>query len=113
KNAGGGGDDIKSERSGDLSFDRLLRRAEVEPEATAKPGRAAQSAEHQVGVADGGACTAPRIAGRPGQGFGTFRPDPQRTAIVDRGDRPTAGTDGVDVERRQADRHLSDLGEPG
>ena len=48
------------------------------------------------------------VAGRPGIGAGALGPDPQRAAGVEPRDRAAAGADGVDVDRRHADRQPAD-----
>ena len=67
------------------------------------PSRVSPSepAEHEIGVGDGRPRAAAAVAGRARHGFGARRPDAQRAAVVDPGDRAAARADGVDVDDRQ------------
>ena len=93
-----------------MILDRPARGVGVEAQAAAEAGLAAQPAEDEVGIRDRRPRAALAVAGGSRHGFGAHRPDAQRPAIVDPGDRPAARPDGVDVDDRQPDRDLADPG---
>src|SRR5262249_56894634 len=89
------------------------RRLEIEQQATTKPRLAAEPAEQQIGIGDRRSRAAAAVAGRTGRGLGAMWADPQGATIIDPCDRSAAGADRVDVDRRQADGYLIDLGASG
>src|SRR5438270_12574055 len=96
QDAGSGGGDIEAERAGDARFDRACRRFGVEGQFAAEPGVGSEAAEHEIGIGNGRLAAAAAVAGRTGYRLGAARADPERAALVDPGDRATAGADRVD-----------------
>ena len=91
-------------------LDRPARGVGVELQVAAEARLAAQPAEHEIGIRDRRPRAALAVAGGPRHGFGADRPDAQRPAVVDPGDRPAARADGVDVDDGKADGDLADPG---
>jgi hypothetical protein len=65
-------------------------------------------AQHEIGIGDRGGCSAEPIAGRPGIGACTLRPDRQQTRTVNVADRAAAGSERDDIEARQRDPCVGD-----
>ena len=90
------------QRCGD-AIDRGFRRRAVERTLAAHEGRGIEIAEHDIGVGDGRCHAAIAVAGRARHRARAFRPDAQRAAGIDAGDRAAAGRDARDVEAAQRD----------
>ena len=86
---------------------RTSRRRHGEQYSAAEKAVRPKAAEQQVGVGDG-RLVAVAVASRAGVGAGALRPDAQRAASIDAGNRPAARADGVNVDRRDAQRHTVD-----
>ena len=61
--------------------------------------------QDQVGIGDGRIDAAAAVADRAGRGAGRFRADLQHAGLIDEGDRPAAGADGVHVHHGHMDGH--------
>ena len=99
----GGVLDRDAERLGDAAADRLDRGGFVELHAAAEEGVGVDEAEDHVGVGDGRLGPTAAVTGRPGDGAGAGRADPQR-AVLDPGDRAAAGADRLHRDGRHRDR---------
>ena len=84
--------------------DRAFRRRGVDAQRTAQQCVAIQPAQHDVGVGHRRPRAAGAIRGGARIGAGTVRPDLQRAAGIDPGDRAAAGADLGKVDHRHADR---------
>ena len=93
---------LRGQRLGDAA-----RALDVERHAAAEKILRIEPAEQQIGVGDG-QLGAVAVADRPRIRAGAARPDAQRAAAVDVGDRSAAGADRVDVDDRQPHRKIAD-----
>ncbi len=78
------------------------RRLHVEASQPRKGGPEGDAPENQVGVGDRWLLASPPVAGRPGDGSRRAGPHDQGSPGIEAGDRATAGTHRVDLERGQA-----------
>ena len=86
----------------------VARRLDVERHLAAEQLRR-QVPEHDVRVGHRWQLTAPAVGRRARRGARRLRPDAERLRqLRDVGDRPAARTDGVDVDRRDADAEVRD-----
>ncbi len=76
----------------------------VDHEVAAKEAVGVEAAQHHLRVGHRRLGAATAVARRPGIGARRARPDAERAAGVDIGDRPAAGADRVDVEHRHQHR---------
>ena len=76
----------------------------VELHARRRGNLRVEAAEHHVGVGHGRARAAAAIGGRAGPRAGALRPDAERAAGIDIGDRAAARADRVDVDHRHQQR---------
>ncbi len=71
-----------------------MRGGKIQRHGPAEEEGGIETAQHQIGVGDGGHLAAAAIGDRPGLGPGALRPDMQQTALVDPGDGAAARPDG-------------------
>src|SRR5439155_14765907 len=86
------------------SFEGAARRLDIEA-AEIGEGRIRWDArEHEIRIGNRGVDTAASVARRTRYRAGALRSDDERAARIEARDRPTTGTDGVDVDRGETDR---------
>ena len=88
---------------------RRSRCCQIEPHAATEECIRIETAQHDVGVGDGRLRSAPAVAGRARPGAGAFRTNGQAAPFAHLGERAAAGSDGSDLDHRQADRHPVDF----
>ena len=91
------------ERIGDVRLERGARGGDIERLRAAEEIIRIEIAADEVGVGDGRPRAAAAVAGRARIGAGALRPDVEKAAAVDPGDRAAAGRDRRHVERRHVD----------
>ena len=94
---------IQAQRLCDMLADRGLRRRRVDGKPPAQQVRAAEIAQHHIGVRHRGPRPALPVAGRPRLRARALRPDPERPAGVEPGDAAAARAHFREVDHRHPD----------
>ena len=81
-------------------LNRTHRCIAVEGATTPEEAKGVEIPERKCSIRDGGAQTSLAVTGWSGMSAGTFRADPQGTAIIDPRDRAAAGADGINLDCR-------------
>ena len=82
----------------------------IDLEIAAQEMLGVQAAEHHLRIGHRRLLAALGVAGRTGQGARRARPDAERAARIDIGDRAAARADRVDVDHRHQHGEAGDLG---
>ena len=89
--------------------DRAFGRREIERHPAGVEIVGVEPAEHQVSVGHGRLGAAQAVAGRAGHGARRVRPDIERAAGIDPGDRTAARADDMQVDDRDLDRQALEI----